>query len=192
RVILNPAQQVGLKVEPELVEVLLRELNHSPGDLPLLEFVLEQLWQHRVAGELTLQTYQEQLGGIQGALERSSQAVYESLDPQMRECAKWIFLSLTQLGEGTEDTRRRVHKSELIVKKYPAALVEKTLNALTAAKLVVMNLEEEITKGQSRQGEPENISPPASPAPLLPCPSASPASPAPLLPYSPTPLLPSQ
>ncbi|MEH2149677.1 MAG: caspase family protein [Nostoc sp.] len=173
RVILNPAQQVGLKIEPELVEVLLRELNHSPGDLPLLEFVLEQLWQHRVAGELTLQTYQEQLGGIQGALERSSQAVYESLDPQMRECAKWIFLSLTQLGEGTEDTRRRVHKSELIVKKYPAALVEKTLNALTAAKLVVMNLEEEITKGQSRQGEPENISPPASPAPLLPY-SASP------------------
>ncbi|MDZ8187551.1 MAG: caspase family protein [Nostoc sp. ChiSLP02] len=165
RVILNPAQQVGLKVEPELVEVLLRELNRSPGDLPLLEFVLEQLWQHRVAGELTLQTYQEQLGGIQGALERSSQAVYESFDPQMQECAKWIFLSLTQLGEGTEDTRRRVHKSELIVKKYPAALVEKTLNALTAAKLVVMNLEqEELTKGQGRQGEQEKISPPASPA----------------------------
>ncbi|MEH2421607.1 MAG: caspase family protein [Nostoc sp.] len=181
RVILNPAQQVGLKVEPELVEVLLRELNHSPGDLPLLEFVLEQLWQYRVAGELTLQTYQEQLGGIKGALERSSQAVYESLDPQMRECAKWIFLSLTQLGEGTEDTRRRVHKSELIVKKYPAALVEKTLNTLTAAKLVVMNLEEEeVTKGQSRQGEQEKISPPASPA--------SPASPAPLLPYSPSPI----
>ncbi|MFN6485767.1 MULTISPECIES: caspase family protein [unclassified Nostoc] len=185
RMILNPAQQVGLKVEPELVEVLLRELNHSPGDLPLLEFVLEQLWQHRVAGELTLQTYQEQLGGIQGALERSSQAVYESFDSQMQECAKWIFLSLTQLGEGTEDTRRRVHKSELIVKKYPAALVEKTLNALTAAKLVVMNLEEEVTKGQSRQGEPENISPPAPPA-----------SPAPrslsvaevLLPYSPSPI----
>ncbi|MCC5661307.1 caspase family protein [Nostoc sp. XA010] len=160
RVILNPAQQVGLKVEPELVEVLLRELNHSPGDLPLLEFVLEQLWQHRVAGELTLQVYQEQLGGIKGALERSSQAVYESLDPQMQECAKWIFLSLTQLGEGTEDTRRRIHKSELIVKKYPAALVEKTLNALTSAKLVVMNLEEEeVTQGQGRQGEPENISP---------------------------------
>ena len=162
RVILNPAQQVGLKVEPELVEVLLRELNHSPGDLPLLEFVLEQLWQHRVAGELTLQTYQEQLGGIQGALERSSQAVYESLDPQMRECAKWIFLSLTQLGEGTEDTRRRVHKSELIVKKYPAALVEKTLNVLTAAKLVVMNLEEDTNITEGSKGD-NKISTPLSP-----------------------------
>ncbi|MEH2026999.1 nSTAND1 domain-containing NTPase [Nostoc sp.] len=168
RVILNPAQQVGLKVETELVEVLLRELNHSPGDLPLLEFVLEQLWQHRVAGELTLQAYQEQLGGIQGALERSSQAVYESLDPQMRECAKWIFLSLTQLGEGTEDTRRRVHKSELIVKKYPTALVEKTLNVLTSAKLVVMNLEEDpnIAEGSKGDDKISTSQSPLSPSPI--------------------------
>jgi WD40 repeat protein/uncharacterized caspase-like protein/energy-coupling factor transporter ATP-binding protein EcfA2 len=143
RVIINPARQVGLKVEPELVEILLRELDRSAGDLPLLEFVLEQLWHHRVNGELTLKAYQEKLGGIKGALERSSQEVYENLDPQAQECAKWIFLSLTQLGEGTEDTRRRVNKSELIVKKYPAELVEKTLQIFTAAKLVVMNLEEE-------------------------------------------------
>ncbi|MBW4506095.1 MAG: caspase family protein [Scytonematopsis contorta HA4267-MV1] len=143
RVIINPARQVGLKVEPELVEILLRELDRSAGDLPLLEFVLEQLWHHRVNGELTLKAYQEKLGGIKGALERSSQEVYENLDPQAQECAKWIFLSLTQLGEGTEDTRRRVNKSELIVKKYPVDLVEKTLQIFTAAKLVVMNLEEE-------------------------------------------------
>ena len=143
RVIINPARQVGLKVEPELVEILLRELDRSAGDLPLLEFVLEQLWHHRVNGELTLKAYQEKLGGIKGALERSSQEVYENLDPQAQECAKWIFLSLTQLGEGTEDTRRRVNKSELIVKKYPIELVEKTLQIFTAAKLVVMNLEED-------------------------------------------------
>ncbi|MBW4506097.1 MAG: caspase family protein [Scytonematopsis contorta HA4267-MV1] len=143
RVIINPARQVGLKVEPELVEILLRELDRSAGDLPLLEFVLEQLWHHRVNSELTLSAYQEKLGGIKGALERSSQEVYENLDPQAQECAKWIFLSLTQLGEGTEDTRRRVNKSELIVKKYPVDLVEKTLQIFTAAKLVVMNLEED-------------------------------------------------
>jgi WD40 repeat protein/uncharacterized caspase-like protein/energy-coupling factor transporter ATP-binding protein EcfA2 len=143
RVIINPARQVGLKVEPELVEILLRELDRSAGDLPLLEFVLEQLWHHRVNSELTLSAYQEKLGGIKGALERSSQAVYENLDPQTQECAKWIFLCLTQLGEGTEDTRRRVNKSELIVKKYPVDLVEKTLQIFTAAKLVVMNLEED-------------------------------------------------
>ncbi|MBD2605643.1 caspase family protein [Scytonema hofmannii FACHB-248] len=151
-VIINPAEQVGLTVEPVLVEVLLRELHRSPGDLPLLEFVLEQLWEHRVGGKLTLQAYQQHLGGIKGALESKAQAVYDSLDAEAQECARWIFLSLTQLGEGTEDTRRRVYKSELIVKKYPAPLVEKTLAALTAAKLVVVNLEE---GGRGRQGEGE-------------------------------------
>ncbi|AKG20688.1 nSTAND1 domain-containing NTPase [Calothrix sp. 336/3] len=141
RVIINPSQQVGLRVEPELVEVLLRELNSSPGDLPLLEFVLEQLWQNRVEGELTLQVYQEKLGGLQGTLELSCQQVYGNLEREIQDCAKWIFLSLTQLGEGTEDTRRRVYKSELIVTKYPQQLVEQTLNILTAAKLIVMNVE---------------------------------------------------
>ncbi|GAB1544186.1 caspase family protein [Scytonema sp. NUACC21] len=159
-VIVNPAQQVGLKVEPELVEVLLRELDNSSGDLPLLEFVLEQLWQHRVKGELTLQVYQKQLGGIQGALQRSCQAVYESLDAQAQECAKWIFLSLTQLGEGTEDTRRRIHKSELMVKKYPKELVERTLKVLTDAKLVVVNLAENAVPGGARgEGDKEKFTP---------------------------------
>lgn len=155
RVITNPAQQVGLKLEPELVEVLLRELDNSVGDLPILSFVLEQLWQHRSDGQLTLRAYQQQLGGIQGALERSCQAVYESLDAQAKECAKWIFLSLTQLGEGTEDTRRRVFKSDLLVKKYSTELIDRTLGVLTSAKLVVINLEE--AENGNSKGEATDI-----------------------------------
>ncbi|UKO96586.1 nSTAND1 domain-containing NTPase [Nostoc sp. UHCC 0870] len=143
RIIIHPAEQVGLTVEPELVEVLLQELNYSPGYLPLLEFVLEQLWEYRENGVITLRVYQQTLGGIKGALEKKAQAVYESLDPEAQECARWIFLALTQLGEGTEDTRRRVGKSTLIVNKYPVVLVERTLQILTAAKLIVVNAEEE-------------------------------------------------
>ncbi len=151
QVIVKPAEKVGLKVEPELVEVLLQELSHAAGDLPLLEFVLEQLWQHHCPGELTLQVYQQQIGGFKGALERSCQAVYDGLDAEAQACARWIFLALTQLGEGTEDTRRRALKSQLVVPKYPTALVERTLQALTAAKLVVINLEaDESAMGQSR------------------------------------------
>ncbi len=162
QVIVKPAEKVGLQVEPELVEVLLQELSHSAGDLPLLEFVLEQLWEHRHPGELTLQVYQQQIGGLKGALERKAQAVYDSLDLEAQACTQWIFLALTQLGEGTEDTRRRVLKSELVVKKYPAALVERTLQALTAAKLVLVSLEaDEVTVGQSRGAatppEPEGL-----------------------------------
>ncbi|MCF4967678.1 nSTAND1 domain-containing NTPase [Nostoc sp. CMAA1605] len=157
RIIIHPAEQVGLTVEPELVEVLLQELNYSPGYLPLLEFVLEQLWEYREGGVITLQAYQQHLGGIKGALEKKAQAVYESLEPEVQECARWIFLALTQLGEGTEDTRRRVGKSELVVSKYPVALVERTLQILTAAKLVVVNVEEG-QGGQGRQGGQGEVS----------------------------------
>ena len=141
-VILRPAEQVGLQVEPGLVEVLLQELDHSAGDLPLLEFVLEQLWQQRRSGSLTLQAYQQQIGGLRGALERKAQAVYDSLEAEAQACTRWIFLSLTQLGEGTEDTRRRVSKADLVVKKYPAELVDRTLQALATAKLIVIGLDE--------------------------------------------------
>jgi WD40 repeat protein/uncharacterized caspase-like protein len=150
--IVHPAEQVGLQIESGLAEVLLSELNHSAGDLPLLQFVLEQLWQQRQGSKLTLQSYQ-QIGGLKGALERQAQAAYDSLDPEAQACAQWIFLTLTQLGEGTEDTRRRVLKSSLVVAKYPAPLVERTLQVLTAAKLLVVNLEEESISGQGISGQ---------------------------------------
>ncbi|MCU0549034.1 MAG: WD40 repeat domain-containing protein, partial [Leptolyngbya sp. Prado105] len=142
QVIVRPAEQVGLKVESGLVEVLLQELDKTPGDLPLLEFVLEQLWQKRKTGELTLKSYQSEIGGLQGALEQKAQATYDSLDSEAQRCARWIFLSLTQLGEGTDDTRRRVLKADLEVAKYSPSLVDRTLHALSAAKLIVINTEE--------------------------------------------------
>ena len=125
RVIVKPAEKVGLQIEPGLVEILLQELSHSAGNLPLLEFVLEQMWEHRQEGELTSVTYQKHLGSMAGALERKPQAVYDNLDDMAQECARWIFLGLTQLGEGTEDTRRWVKKSELVVKR---ALLNQGMN----------------------------------------------------------------
>ncbi|GAB4531313.1 MAG: caspase family protein [Pleurocapsa sp.] len=150
--IAKPAEQVGLQVESGLIQVLLQDLDRSAGDLPLLQFVLQQLWEKRSNGQLTLDAYKE-MRGIKGALERQANSVYNSLDPKEKECAQWIFLNLTQLGEGTEDTRRRVTKSDLIVEKYPAELVERTLQTLTAAKLLVVNLDSGNNIGQSRSAE---------------------------------------
>ena len=154
--ITKPAAQVGLKVESGLVEVLLQDLDRSAGDLPLLQFALQQLWERRDGGKLTLEAYQE-LEGIKGALERQAQAVYDALDPKSQECARWIFLNLTQLGEGTEDTRRRVTKSDLVVSKYPATLVNQTLRILTNAKLLVVNLDDgNIGQSRNAANPPDN------------------------------------
>ena len=147
--VVKPAEQVGLQVEPGLVEVLLQDLDRSAGDLPLLQFALQQLWEKRENGQLTLKTYRA-LEGVKGALERQAQTVYENIDPESQDCARWIFLNLTQLGEGTEDTRRRITKSDLVVEKYPEALVNRTLRILTDAKLLVVNLDSNNNIGQSR------------------------------------------
>jgi WD40 repeat protein/uncharacterized caspase-like protein len=149
--VIEPAIQVGLQVESGLVEVLLQDLDRSAGDLPLLQFALQQLWEKRKNGQLTLKAYQE-LAGVKGALERQAQTVYDSLDSESQDCARWIFLNLTQLGEGTEDTRRRITKSDLVVAKYPEALVNQTLRILTDAKLLVVNLDSGSNIGQSRSG----------------------------------------
>ncbi|MGG6268334.1 caspase family protein [Leptolyngbya sp. AN03gr2] len=138
QVIVRPAEQVGLTIEPELVEALLQELDRTPSDLPILEFVLEQLWQQRT---LTLEAYRSEIGGLQGALEHKAQSIYEELDPEEQQCARWIFLSIAQLGEGTEATRRRVLKSDLSAAKYSQQLIDRTLQSLSAAKLIVISPE---------------------------------------------------
>ncbi|WP_287130909.1 caspase family protein [Candidatus Cyanaurora vandensis] len=137
-VILQPALRVGLEVEPDLVEVLLEELSTTGGNLPLLEFVLEQLWEARSQGTLTLAAYRQQIGGLRGALERKAEAAYTALDLAARECTRWLLLDLVQLGEGTEDTRRRVPRARLAAPRFPPELVARTLDYLIAAKLVVV------------------------------------------------------
>lgn len=182
QVILRPAEKVGLQVDPGLVEVLVQELSYTAADLPLLEFVLEQLWEQRQPGKLTLQVYQQQIGGLRGALERKAQALYDSLDPAAQACTRWIFLSLTQLGEGTEDTRRRVAKSDLVVKKYSADLIERTLQALISAKLVVIGTTDTATNGPNVQ----SLDTPSAKSDLSsPTPPSKPHSP---LPHSPSPV----
>ncbi|NBD16319.1 MAG: hypothetical protein GVY04_09285 [Cyanobacteria bacterium] len=154
-VIINPAASVGLQVEPALVEVLLQEIGTSAGQLPLLEFVLEQLWENRDKGKLTLKAYQQEIGGLEGALEQKANTVYQNLDAEAQDCAQWIFLALTQVGDGMADTSRRIRKGDLIVGKYPQALVERTLQALVEANLVVVDSE---TVSNSQRGESRSTS----------------------------------
>ena len=108
----HPAAGVGVGVEPELIAELIGEVAQQPGVLPLFEFVLTELFDHRVDDRLTLARYRE-LGGLRGALSRRADELYSELDAEQREAARQVFLRLVTLGEGTEDTRRRVARSEL-------------------------------------------------------------------------------
>jgi len=141
--ILKPAERVGLVCDPNLVYNILLEIVGAPGELPLLQYTLMELWKHRQYSpeggppRLTLDAYAE-LGGVRGTLQKRANELFYSLTLEEQRVAQRIFIGLTQLGEGTEDTRRRVLKSEL-VNGQSSELVEQVLEKLVNAKLVVTN-----------------------------------------------------
>ena len=110
--ITGPARRVGLVMEPGLVTHIIRDVGEQPGTLPLLQYALTELYEHRAGRRLTLAAYEES-GGVQGALGRRAEEVYSSLDKVGRDTARQLFLRLVTLGEGVEDTRRRVLRTEL-------------------------------------------------------------------------------
>ncbi len=142
--VVKPAQKAGVVCDPNLVYNILLDVVGAPGELPLLQYTLLELWQQRQpdpAGgpaRLTLDAYTE-LGGVRGTLQKQANAVFYSLTLEEQQVAKRIFIALTQLGDGTEDTRRRILKSELVSSRFPAELVDRVLEKLVTAKLVVTN-----------------------------------------------------
>jgi hypothetical protein len=135
RAIAEPAQKVGMLIEEGLTERILDAVEGEPGNLPLLEFALSLLWEKPRNGRLTHAAYKE-IGGVESALALHAQQVYDKLNSSEQRVAKRIFLELTQLGVGTEDTRRQVLKLDLL-QMDSEDLVEPVIQQLAAAKLVV-------------------------------------------------------
>ena len=114
----RPAFKVGAELEPGLTERLLADVAGQVGALPLLQFTLDELWTKRRGRKLTRADY-DAMGGISGALEHRANAIYTSLPDEDKETCRRIFLRLVQLGEGVEDTKRRVPLADLIPRNDP-------------------------------------------------------------------------
>ena len=71
----GPAHQVGLLLEPGLVDLLVGEVEGEAGALPLLSHALRQTWERREGRTLTVEAYRE-TGGIRGAVARTAEKVY--------------------------------------------------------------------------------------------------------------------
>ncbi len=110
--IVGPAERVGLRFEEGLVSSIMRDVGDEPGALPLLQYALTELFEQREDQLLTKAAYQS-IGGVLGALGRRAEEVYQGLSETDQASARQLFLRLVTLGEGVEDTRRRVLRSEL-------------------------------------------------------------------------------
>jgi WD40 repeat protein len=112
QVIEKPADKLGVKFADGLVERILDSVENEPGNLPLLEFALTELWAKRKGKELTHAAYEE-IGEVQGALTTYANAQYQLLNPSEQKQVQRIFIQLVRPGEGAEDTRRMALKAEL-------------------------------------------------------------------------------
>lgn len=101
----KPAALLEVTIEEGLTERILEAVNSEPGNLPLLEFALHELWGQQRDLHLTHAAYDD-IGGIEAALAVHAQQVYGKLNQVQKEQTRRIFLQLVRPGEGTEDTRR--------------------------------------------------------------------------------------
>jgi WD40 repeat protein len=107
-----PAERVGGVLEEGLVTTIVADVVEQPGALPLLQYALTELFERREGRLLTNTAYQS-IGGVLGALGKRSEEIYQCLDAEQAGVARQVFLRLVALGEGVEDTRRRVLRSEI-------------------------------------------------------------------------------
>jgi class 3 adenylate cyclase/WD40 repeat protein len=137
RAVTQPAERAGLRLEPGVVDVLVRDVAGQPGALPLLSHALRATWERRNGRTLTLEGYYDS-GGIESAVARSADAIVDSLDEQQRVLVRNLFVRLTELGDGGEVMRRRVRVVDAVSGSAGRGELVPILDRLAEARLVTI------------------------------------------------------
>ena len=103
QIIREPAREAGLRFEVDpsdnsSLDDRIRLAARERDALPLLSFVLDELWRRRTDhGVLTFEAYQS-LGGLEGALARRAEAEFEALPEDVRGTLPSILRALVTIG----------------------------------------------------------------------------------------------
>ena len=141
RAIVGPARRIGLMFEAGLVAAILDEVRDQLGALPLLQYALSELFLRRKDRELKLSAFRA-MGGVRGALAGRAESAYADLQAPAKDAARQLFLRLTTLGEGSEDTRRRTRQSEILAlqqKPEQRAASSEAIAAFAKARLLTFD-----------------------------------------------------
>lgn len=137
RAVIRPAHAVGVTVDPELVELLVRDLTprgggergYDAGALPLVSHALLASWQRHRGSRLTVADYVA-AGGIAGAVQQTAESVVADLDEPGRTAAQWLFTQLVAVDDDGVMTRRRVRHDDL---KHPDPATDLALDPVIEA-----------------------------------------------------------
>ncbi len=138
RAIAEPARLAGLRLEPGLIDLVLRDVAGEPGALPLMSHALRETWERRDGRTLTLDAYRES-GGVGSAIAQTADDVLARTPVPHRLLLRNVFLRLTEIGEEVEDTRRRVRIEELVLRDASPDAVRILLERLAEARLVILD-----------------------------------------------------
>ena len=124
----GPARRSGLRLEPGLVDLLVREVEGEPAALPLLSHVLRQTWERREGPTLTVDGYRA-TGGIRHAVAHSAETLYDSMDPAQRRQLRSLLLRLVMPREDGDPVRTRVPRAQVAGDDAHGQLVERLVDA---------------------------------------------------------------
>jgi hypothetical protein len=133
RAIDGPAAAAGLTLQPGLADLLLAEA--SGESLPLVAHALRQTFERRQGMTLTVRGYQA-TGGIAQAVATTAERMHDGLDEDGRYVLRQMLLRMVSLGDGVEDTRRRVDRDELLGSATRPDVAEGVIARLVEHRLV--------------------------------------------------------
>ncbi|MFF7949665.1 nSTAND1 domain-containing NTPase [Streptomyces griseorubiginosus] len=109
-----------------------------PGALPLLSHALMATWQRGDGRTLTITDY-ELSGGIQGAVARTAETGFARLYPAEQTMIRQALVRLVQLGDGSEETRRRLDRAVLLDQLPDPTAAAAALDAFVRARLITVD-----------------------------------------------------
>jgi AAA ATPase domain len=123
--IIRPAAIADVSFEDGLVERLIVDADARPGSLPLLQFVLREMWDRQEHGRITCASYYG-IGGIGGALTRHAETVFEAVtnnghNGDQVSSFQSLFTRLVAVTGRPGVGRRAVRRSELDIKVWALA-----------------------------------------------------------------------
>lgn len=141
RVVERPASAICLFFEDSaLVDSIVDEAAQFPGSLPLLSFVLSELYRLYLesgAEDRVLRRVQyRQLKGVSGALNQRAEAELQAATPLDRQLMRSVFMRTFTFESGTL-TRRRIAATELIFPPAVQAAVTRVVRRLADSRLLV-------------------------------------------------------
>lgn len=110
--IVEPARRLGLGFEPGLPKRILVDVGEEPGNLPLLEFALTELWARREGKRLTHAAY-EQIGGVAGAIVQRAEKIFLGFSDAEQAAAKRVLVRLIWTGSTVDIARDARHRARL-------------------------------------------------------------------------------